>query len=270
MRAFNGMVPISWVSSNTLRFQDYMEVWYSSLDELTFMLIDPAQNESATVSRNNPEVRQALGGNLCHLKLTELHPDNGDTRLVVTIIPQAGAIQTGIWTLRVVGMNIRSRNGNVDIWVERDETRAIRYENEEPQMTLSVPGTADTVVTVGACRASSPLQLTDSSSFGLTRDGRPKPDVRAPGFQIVAARANSGSQDVVPMTGTSMAAPHVTGALALVLSRRHKHPTPGAPQYNARQLRAALLRTVKNFSNLHHEGFGFGMLDAAKLFQSMA
>ncbi len=268
VRAINGgVVDISWDSDGTFRFQDYMEAWYSLFDELEFVLVDPAGNRSAPVSAAAPEVRQTLGGNFCHLKLTERHPDNGANRLVLTIVPQAAAIQTGIWKLLVVGVNVRSGVGEVDMWVERDDSRPVRFEREVSEMTLSIPGTAATVVTVGACHAAAPLQLTDSSSFGRTWDQRPKPDLCAPGFQINAAKANAGPQDVIPLTGTSMAAPHVTGVLALALSHRHKQT--GQPQHNARQLQSALIRTVKNFSFLHHEGFGYGILDALKFFETL-
>jgi hypothetical protein len=46
-----------------------------------------------------------------------------------------------------------------------------------------------------------------------------------------------------------MAAPHVTGALALVLSHRHKQQ--GQPQHDARQLLVEVIKTAKNFT-LHH------------------
>ena len=267
VHAFQGVVPIQWDSSGQFRFQDYIEVWFESLDELEFTLVDPADNASATVSKANSEVKQTLGENFCHLRLTEVHADNGASRLVLTIMPQAGPIKTGRSTLKVVGRNVRSRDGQVDAWVERDDDRPVRFVPEEPEMTLSIPGTANTVVTVAACGTTDPTELTASSSFGPTRDRRPKPDLCAPGRDITAAAAGVPTrQGVREETGTSMAAPHVTGALALVMSHRAKQP--GQTQHNARQLRAMLIRTARG-RGIHNEGFGFGVLDAAKLFEQL-
>ena len=64
-----------------------------------------------------------------------------------------------------------------------------------------------------------------------------------------------------------MAAPHVTGALALALSHRQKQL--GKPQHNAVQLRAAVNRTA-NPGGLHDPAFGYGRLDALALFNDLA
>jgi subtilisin family serine protease len=261
---FMGLVTVAWQSTDRVRFEDYIEAWYDSLDQAEFTLVDPAGNRSAVVSLASRTVAQPLGGNLCQMVLTKSHPDNGASRLVLTITPQAQPIQQGTWTLEIEGKAIRSKRGLIDLWTERDDSRPMRFLDAGDDLTLSIPGTANTVITVAACHSEMPLRLTPSSSFGLTRDERPKPDVCAPGNLIVAARAGQ-VEGSIPMTGTSMAAPHVTGALALVLSHRQKN---GLAQVNARQLQAALVRTAKNFSGLHNSGFGFGMLDAKQLYEN--
>ena len=60
-----------------------------------------------------------------------------------------------------------------------------------------------------------------------------------------------------------MAAPHVTGALALVLSAQAKS---GLPLSNAVQLQTALAKTVKGLPSGHNVGAGFGVLDAHALY----
>lgn len=64
-----------------------------------------------------------------------------------------------------------------------------------------------------------------------------KPDLTAPGVQIVSAGIN-GDTDTATMSGTSMATPHVAGAAALLKSA---HPT-----HNADQLISALMLTARN------------------------
>jgi endonuclease G len=273
IRAAIASTPIEWTSTG-FRFQDYFEVWYDALDELEFRLVDPAGNSSVTVDAANPIDNANLGGNTCQLRLTTLQRDNGDNRLVIKILPQTRSIQEGTWRLDVVGTKLASGQGYVDIWVERDSSRAVSFVIDEPKTTLSIPGTADTVISVGASNSSLPLALTSSSSYGPTRDNRPKPDIVAPGTDIraafsnqIGADVNSDHQATTTMTGTSMAAPHVAGVLALVLSRRHKQSSK--PQYNARQLRKALIKYAKNSAGFHNEGYGWGGLNAAELFTKL-
>lgn len=267
-----GVVRVRWDSNSQFRFQDYLEVWYSSLDTLRFELVDPAGNRSETVSLTNPVVDQVLGGNLCQLRLTDLHADNGDNRLTITLLPQSTTLQPGIWELCIEGVAINSSDGVVDVWMERGDSRPTRFLRPDESITLSIPGTAKTVITVSGCQPTVPLQMVPSSSKGRTRDGRPKPDLCAPGANIIAARSNTNDhRAVIGLTGTSMAAPHVTGAVALALSRRFQQmqQQAGLSQFNARQIQAALVRSVKNFSHVHHEGSGFGVLDIVNFMNAL-
>lgn len=79
--------------------------------------------------------------------------------------------------------------------------------------------------------------LSTSSSRGPAMDGYLKPDISAPGTDIAAPKSGSGSSAVL-MSGTSMAAPHVTGAMALL---REAHPA-----WSGQELKQLVMNTASH------------------------
>ncbi|KAF0708513.1 hypothetical protein As57867_006309, partial [Aphanomyces stellatus] len=81
--------------------------------------------------------------------------------------------------------------------------------------TVASPGDYKNVIGVGAVGADD--KLASFSSRGPAPDGRVKPDVSAPGYKVRSSW-NTGNSAYNIISGTSMATPHVTGAVALYLS----------------------------------------------------
>jgi subtilisin family serine protease len=100
--------------------------------------------------------------------------------------------------------------------------------------TINDPGNAALAITVGSTHRDSPHTYGVSyfSSKGPTGDGRVKPDLVAPGEKILSCAAGAKRDDLEGETGgtclyreesgTSMAAPHVSGAIAAFLSVRQE------------------------------------------------
>jgi subtilisin family serine protease len=102
--------------------------------------------------------------------------------------------------------------------------------------SVSSPGSAAEAITVGAVTTSrtgaDDVAASFSSSGPTPLSLRLKPEVNAPGVQIISAVPGGGWG---PSSGTSMAAPHVAGAAALLLQR---HPT-----WTPAQVKSALTQT---------------------------
>lgn len=168
----------------------------------------------------------------------------------------------------------------------------LRFVCATPGHNISLPGTLPSAVTVGAlnCRESfvnaagetiegwgkdTPLgTIADFSSIGPTRDGRIKPDVVAPGVNIISAGSSFndysyGEQMVTStvfqhktypwcvMSGTSMATPCVAGIVALWLQAN-----PQLTPEGVKEIIKATSKKPEESMEYPNNTYGYGLIDA--------
>jgi hypothetical protein len=144
---------------------------------------------------------------------------------------------------------------------QRFETKDGTYEGYAA-FSITDPGNADGVITVGSTHPNAPHAYGVSffSSRGPTGDGRLKPDLVAPGERIQAPYP--GNNEWGTESGTSMAAPHVSGAAAMLMARYPE--LIGQP----RRIKQILCTSATDLGR-ERSFQGHGLLDVLRAFQSL-
>jgi len=127
--------------------------------------------------------------------------------------------------------------------------------------SITDPGNAARVVTVGATHRFAPhtYGISYFSSRGPTGDGRRKPDLVAPGERVLSPVPGG---DAKIKDGTSQAAPHVSGAAALLMARHEE--LRGQPE----QIKQVLCAAATDLGRDHYFQ-GAGMLDVLRAIQEV-
>jgi serine protease AprX len=138
------------------------------------------------------------------------------------------------------------------------ETKKGSYEGYTA-FSITDPGNADDIITVGSTHRYRPhtYGISFFSSRGPTGDGRMKPDLVAPGERIQSSLPN---QEWGELDGTSMAAPHVSGAAAMLMARYPE--LIGQP----RRIKSILCESATDLGR-ERSFQGHGMLDVLRAFQ---
>lgn len=253
-----------------------LDMWYPGSSQ--FMIsVNPPSGPAIVVpwGTDSGLIQTAFGDVRVDNASSGVNANNGDHEVFIRLSDLSGS---GQWQVTVTDTG--GNGGRYDAWIVSGSADIV---NGDSSSTIDEPGNARDVITVGSFNtkavwpslsgdqnflSSYPLNVLSSfSSQGPTRDGRTKPEICAPGAWISAALSGDAmwqgylvNPDGVHTMelGTSMAAPHVSGAVALLLSINS--------QLTAEEVRALLTDAAirDGFTGgVPNSRWGWGKLDVA-------
>ena len=253
--------------------ENELEIWYEAGDEFSVKLRSPSGVWIGPVAPGAYVQNHRLASETFVSIFNERYnPANGANRISIFLSPRLRdrvvGIQAGTWIVRLHGVEVR--DGRFDAWIERDDPRPLGRIGEVDawrfpsyfttrsnvdRSSVSSIACGFRVISVGNCDDLAE-RIHTSSSQGPTRDGRYKPEIAAPGSDIVGARGfSSPDRRWVAMTGTSMASPYVAGVAALMLMKE--------PRLTASQIAGIMRRTAQPLPGADyawHDAAGFGRI----------
>ncbi len=191
----------------------HMELWKSFADSYNYEIISPNGNTGGVFEENSKASEFILQETQVTITVNDPEPDRVDQSIFIDLRGRQ-FVTSGIWRIRIRGVNIV--DGSYNIWMPVSEgvDENTKFLSPEIQTTLTIPSTAYRAITVGAYNSVTGVTAAFSGR-GYTREVEyVKPDIIAPGVNIETAGSGGG---YTTFTGTSAAAPFVTGTAALLM-----------------------------------------------------
>lgn len=241
-----------------------MEIWAESLDILSVAITSPSGERISRIP-----ARIDTGG--VYNFLLERSQVAVDYRVVESasgyevIFMRFINPAQGIWKIHVYSLT--NIVGRYNAWLPLKQFLSgdTYFLNSNPSTTLTEPGAAERVISVGAYN-----HITDASyaasGRGYTATGLIKPDFVAPGVDVYGVRAGGG---YTTRTGTSVAAAHAAGAAALLLTWGVTNGN--LPYMGTNEVKSVLIRGAKRENNTVYPNniYGYGKMDVIEAFYKL-
>jgi subtilisin family serine protease/LAS superfamily LD-carboxypeptidase LdcB len=198
-----------------------LEIWYSGKDKFNIELYNSSGKKAYSSPNKNAIIYNDDGEKIGKIYHRTNEPNTGLNHIDIFLYKNSKSLQ---WRIRLHGDEVV--DGRFHSWIERDgsiQTQSrFRENNVETETTLGTICNGFYTIAVGAFDDNtSQKNIASFSSSGPTSDGRIKPDIVAPGVNVIAAKSATkhellSSGKLTSKSGTSMASPFVTGAIAVL------------------------------------------------------
>lgn len=252
-----GTIDLIWNIPSNDSTSNELEIWYQGEDRFAVEVIAPNGQTQTRVEPGETRALQSQGRVVLLAANRLADPNNQDN--MIGIFLESG-LPLGKWIIRLQGVTIQ--DGSFHAWIERDDSGQSNFpEPRDNSHTIGSISCGRETIVVGSYDAhKTSLPMSFFSSAGPTRDDRQKPELAAPGHDVLAAHSRTKTK-TTRKSGTSMASPAVTGVVALVLSEARARGT----SLTSTQIRDSLLATVRRNppSGVQWDPrFGFGRISA--------
>ncbi len=235
-----------------------LEIWYPGKDSFTVTLYGKGYKKVVSARGENATILNNVGEEIGKIYHRSHEPNTGLNHIDIFLYNNSTPLQ---WKVKIQGDNVV--DGRYNAWIERDGS--IRTQSQfnpvdvDRKVTLGTICNGFYTIAVGAYDDMSAIKkIAKFSSSGPTADGRIKPDVVAPGVQIIAAKSASRKEayskgNLTMKSGTSMASPFIAGLIA----RLFQESDELLSIQETRRLLFKSLHNNKNVSNSHRIGNGY-------------
>ena len=234
-----------------------LQLWKAYADEIETFLETPSGENLPVLSERIGTQRYRAGETELLVYYGKPGPFQVTQEIYVDFLPTGTYLTPGVWKIHLRGRRIKE--GNYDLWLPGGNVLnpVTGFYRPVAAETLTIPSTASKVITVGAYD-SRLNAFADFTGRGGENLPYPKPDLVAPGVDILAPSAGGGYTGV---TGTSFATPFVTGAAALMMEwgiTRRNDPFLWGEKVKAYLRRGA--QPLPGFDRYPNESVGWGRL----------